>query len=88
LTFRASQPLRLIPENKVNIIDTRPNSFFLGQGAKPNFESTMAQFQKEYAKMIIKDQTVEECSWRFRFRKEETIRASINNINFVLWNQA
>lgn len=61
---------------------------FLGQGSKPNFESTYAQFQREYAKMIIKDQTVEECSWRFRFRKDETMRASINNINFVLWNQA
>lgn len=61
---------------------------FLGQGAKANYESTYAQFQREYAKMIILDQRVEECSWRFRFRSLETLRASINNINFVLWNQA
>lgn len=61
---------------------------FLGQGSKPNFEDAYALYTKEYAKMIVNDMKVEECSWRFRIRRDETMRSSINNINFVLWNQA
>jgi hypothetical protein len=58
---------------------------FLGQGSKLNFQTAFEMYQKEYAKMIILDQKVEECSWRFRFRKEEMARSGINNIDRVLW---
>lgn len=61
---------------------------FLGQGSKPNYEDSMALFKQEYAKMIILDQRVEECSWRFRFRRDEILRSGINNIDRVLWFSA